>query len=95
MNGIKLNLTQLFYFYPSEDGTGSGNAASGAYVFRPKPYSVRAPGEEDTVIYNITGKVVDEVAIRINSWINQIIRVYKDDGNNFVEFDWSVGPIEW
>lgn len=67
------------------------NTASGAYIFR--PLTEEAISFTDKIIYRVTeGELVDEVHQIFNSWITQIIRVYKNE--NYIEFDWLVGPIE-
>lgn len=79
----------------SENGQHE-QVASGAYLFRPLsgttlkeitylPYSLE---------YSHRGELVDEAHIRINEWLKQIIRVYKTEKDPYIEFDWTVGPID-
>lgn len=80
-------------YYNGMNGTNEDNdhTASGAYIFRPT--KVEPTQLTDKVQYKIqTGDVVDEVHQSFNSWITQVIRVYKNE--NYIEFDWLVGPIE-
>ena len=37
------------------------------------------------------GDVVDEIHQTLTTWVNQVVRINKED--NYVEFDWLVGPI--
>lgn len=75
------------------NGTNEDNdhTASGAYIFRPTKED--ADQLSDEVTYTIVeGDIVDEVHQSFNSWVTQVIRVYKNE--NYIEFDWLVGPIE-
>lgn len=75
------------------NGTNIDNnhTASGAYIFRPTEED--ADKLTDKVTYKIVqGDIVDEVHQSFNSWVTQVIRVYKNE--NYIEFDWMVGPIE-
>ncbi|XP_033226250.1 lysosomal alpha-mannosidase-like [Belonocnema kinseyi] len=70
-------------FYPAKN--------SGAYIFRPME-------ETEAVAFNYTGSysifkgpLVEELHININNWISQVVRVYS--GQNRIEFNWLVGPI--
>lgn len=93
LNGITLNITQEFLYYNGMNGTNESDdeKASGAYIFRPT--TENAVNLTNKVEYNITtGDLVDEVHQTFNSWITQVIRVYKNE--SYIEFDWLVGPIE-
>lgn len=82
-------------FYNGANGTNKGeiNRASGAYVFRPANTTPAALPISDRATYkSYSTELVDEVHQIFNSWIRQVIRVYKNE--NFIEFDWLVGPIE-
>lgn len=37
------------------------------------------------------GELVDEIHQKMNDWVSQVIRIYKD--SEYIEFDWLVGPI--
>lgn len=65
--------------------------ASGAYIFRPVQTEATVLAEH-TTFEIIKGDIVDEVHQTFNSWIKQIIRIYKNE--NYIEFDWLVGPLE-
>ncbi|CAG9856046.1 unnamed protein product [Phyllotreta striolata] len=96
MNGLTLNITQDFYYYPAAVGV-INFVASGAYLFRPESSTKNAKNITDdnpVLERQYRGNFVEEAHIRINDWVKQIIRVYKGSGNNFIEFDWLVGPIE-
>lgn len=93
LNGITLKIKQEFLYYNGMNGTNESDdeKASGAYIFR--PVTEDATKLTDIVEYNITeGELVDEVHQTFNSWITQVIRVYKNE--SYIEFDWLVGPIE-
>lgn len=90
MNGVIVEISQQFMHYQASNGTDD-NDPSGAYLFRPE--GVAIPFDNPTIISRTQGNVVDEVQQRVNDWITQIIRVYKD-GSNYIEFDWLVGPLD-
>ena len=67
--------------------------ASGAYIFRPANITPEAlPIASSATFTAYTTDLVDEVHQVFNSWIRQIIRVYKQE--NHIEFDWLVGPLQ-
>lgn len=39
----------------------------------------------------VRGDLVDEIHQTFTDWLSQVVRVYKTE--NFVEFEWLVGPI--
>lgn len=93
MNGLTVAVTQQFMHYTSFSSLPNvtdDDEVSGAYIFRPE--GVAIPFDNPTIVSKIQGQVVDEVQQKINDWITQIIRVYKD-GFNYIEFDWLVGPV--
>jgi lysosomal alpha-mannosidase len=95
MNGQTVDITQQFFYYNgfNGDNNGADNQASGAYIFRPIENSSTVVG--DTVsVTSTSGNLVDEVRQQVNDWVTQIIRVYKGGNDNYIEFDWLVGPIE-
>ncbi|KAK3041857.1 hypothetical protein RJ639_000373, partial [Escallonia herrerae] len=64
--------------------------ASGAYIFRPNgTFPIQSGGQKPLTI--LRGPLYDEVHQKINSWIYQITRVYKEKDHAEVEF--TVGPI--
>ncbi|EFA08767.1 lysosomal alpha-mannosidase [Tribolium castaneum] len=95
MNGLTLEITQQFFYYKGFNGDNKGdeNRASGAYIFRPKENEATVVSDSVTVT-SISGSLVDEVRQQVNDWVTQIIRVYKGANNNYIEFDWLIGPIE-
>lgn len=97
INGNTLNITQEFLYYNGANSTGEGDdrKVSGAYIFSPADETPTAVSflNNTFVTYKVTsGDIVDEVYQEFNSWIKQIIRVYKNE--SYIEFDWLVGPIE-
>lgn len=81
-------------YYESSAGNNSAFdfRASGAYIFRPSVDNPEANSFTSTV--NTTtykGDLFDEVHQVFSNWAKQVIRVYKQE--NYVEFDWIVGPI--
>lgn len=90
MNGVTLPVSQTFLHYQGHDGRDD-NDASGAYIFRPDGPII--PFDRPAIIRRTQGEVVDEVHQRFNEWITQIIRVYKGS-QNYIEFDWLVGPLD-
>ncbi|XP_044269447.1 lysosomal alpha-mannosidase-like isoform X2 [Tribolium madens] len=95
MNGQTVNITQQFFYYHGFNGDNNGdeNQASGAYIFRPKQNEATVISNSISVTSTI-GSLVDEVRQEVNDWVIQIIRVYKGENDNYIEFDWLVGPIE-
>ena len=65
------------------------NRSSGAYIFRPNGTLHKITDKADFKVYN--GNLVAELHQKFNDYVNQITRVNLMD--NFVEFDWIVGPI--
>jgi alpha-mannosidase len=89
-SSIKTSLEQSYIYYSGFDGQSGDLQASGAYIFRPNgTYSIRS--EAQTPLTVLKGPLYDEVHQRINSWIYQITRVYKEKDHAEIEF--MVGPI--
>lgn len=91
-NGINLAVNQSYYWYRAMNGNNSEFRfrASGAYIFRPNgtdPHILNA----NVSYQSYVGRVVKEIQQTFNSWLTQVIRLYKDE--EYVEFDWVVGPI--
>ena len=42
-------------------------------------------------MFSFLGQFVDEIHQTINTWVRQVIRIYKEE--NHVEFEWLVGPV--
>lgn len=87
-------VSQNFWIYEGASGNNQvfENRSSGAYIFRPDPENGNArESTQQATIEVITGEFVDEVHQVFNEWISQVVRIYKAE--NFVEFEWLVGPI--
>ncbi|KAH7982627.1 hypothetical protein HPB52_006179 [Rhipicephalus sanguineus] len=91
--GETLLLRQSFFCYEGQNTGGKASASSpksGAYIFNPaddEPYDLGTH-----VTYRIIkGNVVQEIQQVFDSWITQVIRLYK--GLDLIEFEWMVGPI--
>lgn len=93
VDGAKSKLSQNFLFYKGAVGNNENydNRSSGAYIFRPDPKSKEQLIAKEATIEVFRGDQVDEVQQTFNEWISQVVRVYKTE--NFVEFEWLVGPI--
>ncbi|KAK8652112.1 hypothetical protein V6N13_061134 [Hibiscus sabdariffa] len=86
-NMIKESVRQSYSFY---SGATDTQQASGAYIFRPNgTYSTKPDDQASFTV--LRGPILDEVHQRINSWIYQITRVYKE--KEYAEFEFTVGPI--
>lgn len=88
---MSIPVNQNFYYYNGFVGDNGAyeNRSSGAYIFRPNG-TLKAVA--DKVEYKIfKGEIVAEVHQKFNEYISQIIRVNAID--NYVEFDWVVGPL--
>nr|XP_011463212.1 PREDICTED: alpha-mannosidase-like isoform X2 [Fragaria vesca subsp. vesca] len=96
---VKESVKQSFSYYPGDDGSvvdsygEDGNPrfqASGAYIFRPNgTYPIKS--KEQVSLTVLRGPLLDEVHQRINSWIYQVTRVYKEKEHAEIEF--IIGPI--
>lgn len=93
VDGAKSKLSQNFVFYKGAVGNNLNydNRSSGAYIFRPDPKTKEQLITKEATIEVFRGDQVDEVHQTFNEWISQVVRVYKTE--NFVEFEWLVGPI--
>lgn len=85
------NSVEVSYgFYPGYNGTDKDPQASGAYVFRPNgTFVMQSKNKDQSTV--IRGPLIEEVHQRINSWIHQITRVYKE--KEHVEVEYMIGPI--
>nr|GEY53800.1 probable alpha-mannosidase At5g13980 [Tanacetum cinerariifolium] len=87
-SSIEASVNQSYLYYAGFDGT-TRLQASGAYIFRPNgSYSFDSLKQNITVL---RGPIYEEVHQKINPWIYQITRVYKNKEHAEVEF--TVGPI--
>ncbi|KAL3274851.1 hypothetical protein HHI36_019633 [Cryptolaemus montrouzieri] len=92
INNVTVPLSQEYLYYEGFVGNNEvfDNRSSGAYIFR--PYNNSATKIADVVNYTVySGNLVTEVHQKFNEWVSQIVRLYADE--NFIEFDWLVGPI--
>ncbi|KAG9139497.1 hypothetical protein Leryth_024187 [Lithospermum erythrorhizon] len=89
---IRAPLEQSYSYYSGYDGSQDpvNFQASGAYIFRPNG-TYPLSSVQKIPITVLRGSIYDEVHQRINSWIYQITRVYKDKEHAEIEF--IVGPI--
>nr|XP_016455893.1 PREDICTED: alpha-mannosidase isoform X1 [Nicotiana tabacum] len=85
--GVDIPVQQSYLWYGS---TQKSDQNSGAYIFRPdgSPPVIVA---RSVPIKVIRGLLVDEIHQQFNSWISQVIRIYKD--KEHVEFEFTIGPI--
>lgn len=93
IDGVSSKLSQNFIYYKGAVGDNEifENRSSGAYIFRPDPKASEKIIAKQASIAVVTGDLVDEVHQTFNEWLSQVVRVYKTE--NFVEFEWLVGPI--
>lgn len=94
IDGETSMLSQNFEFYHGALNNNEifANRSSGAYIFRPDPAEELEPVGQVSTIEVFRGAHVDEVHQVFNSWISQVVRVYKTE--RYVELDWLVGPID-
>ncbi|CAL5444352.1 unnamed protein product [Camellia sinensis] len=84
---VKESIEQSYSYYSAYDRSPQ---ASGAYIFLPNgAFPLTSEGQIPLTV--VRGPLLDEVHQRINSWIYQITRVYKEKEHAEVEF--TVGPI--
>lgn len=91
-DGKSFLINQEFLYYQSQSGDNRefANRSSGAYIFRPQSKEASVFGSRvDLKI--VRGALVQEVHQKINDWVSQIVRIYKDDRH--VEFEWLIGSI--
>ncbi|XP_058195681.1 probable alpha-mannosidase At5g13980 [Rhododendron vialii] len=96
-SSVKASIEQSYSYYSGDDGSqeyydGSQKyfQASGAYVFRPNgTFPIASEGQIPFTV--LRGPLFDEVHQKINSWIHQVTRVYKE--KEHVEVEFTVGPI--
>lgn len=92
-DGATNKISQNFVYYKGATGNNENfdNRSSGAYIFRPDPKAKETLIAKEAKIQVFRGEQVDEVHQVFNEWISQVVRIYKTE--NFVEFEWMVGPI--
>nr|XP_008200004.1 PREDICTED: lysosomal alpha-mannosidase [Tribolium castaneum] len=86
LNGIRVEVSQDFQYYESQD-------SSGAYIFVPQGQEAKRIASGPITTTLVTGNVSQGVLQEFGSWARQFIKVYKDD-QSFIEFDWIIGPID-
>lgn len=96
-SSLKASIEQSYSYYSGDDGFKSYYSgdkeyfqASGAYVFRPNG-TIPIASEGQIPFTVLRGPLFDEVHQKINSWIHQVTRVYKE--KEHVEVEFTVGPI--
>ncbi|GFS35795.1 glycosyl hydrolase family 38 protein [Actinidia rufa] len=87
--GVNILVQQSYLWYASSSGD-SDPQCSGAYIFRPNG-STPFEASRSVPLKIVRGPLVDEVHQQFNSWIYQVIRLYKDKEHAEVEF--TIGPI--
>lgn len=89
-------MTQDFFYYTGFKGSngGSENRASGAYIFRPTQTEAVPFTTEPITFKGAKGNLVDELIQIYNYELTQIIRVYKNKEDAYIEFDWLVGNLK-
>ncbi|KAL2520356.1 Glycosyl hydrolase family 38 protein [Forsythia ovata] len=88
-SGIDIPVQQSYLWYASSQGDADPQS-SGAYIFRPNGSPPQVVSRS-VPLKVIRGPLVHEVHQQFNSWVHQIIRVYKDKDHAEVEF--TIGPI--
>lgn len=89
-NLVNASFEQSYGFYAGFNGTKKDTQASGAYVFRPNgTFSIKPERQAPFTI--LKGPLLDEVHQRINPWISQVTRIFKEKEHAEIEF--TVGPI--
>ncbi|CAA2983802.1 alpha-mannosidase [Olea europaea subsp. europaea] len=86
---IDIPVQQSYLWYASSEGDADPQS-SGAYIFRPNGSPPQAVSRS-VPLKVVTGPLVHEVHQQFNSWVYQIIRVYRDKDHAEVEF--TIGPI--
>lgn len=92
MNNKTISLSQELLYYRGTVGDNRAyeNRSSGAYIFRPNGTEAYKLTDKAKVrLYQ--GDLVTELHQVFDDWVSQIIRVYNKE--NYIEFDWLVGPI--
>lgn len=95
INGQTQTVTQNFFYYNGYADTSSdaNHRSSGAYIFRPHNDAVPI-AEKLTKQQFAKGDLVDEVLQVYDDEVTQVIRVYKDKEESYIEFDWLVGDLQ-
>ncbi|XP_038973744.1 alpha-mannosidase-like isoform X5 [Phoenix dactylifera] len=93
--GVDIPIQQSYLWYGSSSGD-TDSPASGAYIFRPNG-APPTPASRLVPLKVTRGPLVDEVHQQFNSWIYQVIRLYKDKEHAEIEYtvrdyreDWNL-----
>ncbi|XP_072458359.1 lysosomal alpha-mannosidase-like isoform X2 [Notamacropus eugenii] len=92
--GLRLPLTQAFYWYGSSSGDNRNSQASGAYIFRTEssvPFPVRHRAQHRAQAHLVQMALVQEVHQNFSAWCSQVVRLYP--GQRHLELEWTVGPV--
>lgn len=85
--GVDIPVQQSYLWYGS---SANSDQDSGAYIFRPDG-STPVIVARSVSIKVMRGPLVDEIHQQFNSWISQVIRIYKD--KEHAELEFTIGPI--
>ncbi|XP_046648826.1 lysosomal alpha-mannosidase-like isoform X2 [Daphnia pulicaria] len=96
VNGEEYFVQQEFLWYPGYNGDNESadRRSSGAYIFRPNgtdAFPMRRTMTAAIITAVYTGPLVQEIHQFYDSWVSQVIRIYR--GQEHVELDWVVGPV--
>ncbi|XP_059293041.1 alpha-mannosidase isoform X1 [Lycium ferocissimum] len=86
--GVDVPVQQSYLWYGS---SVTVDQDSGAYIFRPDGSPPVIVAKSQVPIKVMRGPLVDEIHQKFNSWISQVIRIYKD--KEHVELEFTIGPI--
>ena len=92
--GTVYNFSQEFMYYIGHRGNNSefDFRASGAYIFRPESQEPVKLGLPLSVSVQ-EGALFIEFHMEFESYVSQILRIYKDSDHGLVEIEWIIGPI--
>ncbi|KAE9549197.1 hypothetical protein FO519_007592 [Halicephalobus sp. NKZ332] len=79
-------ISQDFFYYEGHDNHNKSHA-SGAYIFRPQVDGepTQISGKPDLTLFGIEARQV------FSDYVSQTIRIPPE--NNFIEFEWTIGPL--
>lgn len=92
--GQKVPMSQNFFAYKAVCSNGQSKngfiPCSGPYLSQVQP-PAQLTSESPVELQVVKGPVVTEVHQTFSSYVSQIVRIYEDV--DFIEFEWTVGPI--
>ncbi|XP_036596650.1 lysosomal alpha-mannosidase-like [Trichosurus vulpecula] len=88
--GLRLPLTQAFYWYRASIGDRRSSQVSGAYIFRTQS-SVPFPVGHRVQTHLVQMALVQELHQNFSAWCSQVVRLYP--GQKHLELEWTVGPV--